>query len=220
MKLSPLICGVWLFACVSSWASDQAPRLLEIMDGGGRLIFDLNTVKIIEPGRFSIIESKIDDPDRMMFRLKTLAALRPYCERPDGQYPAPANFLALGEPNVPVRAIEVKSGPFGDTILKMVSWTYPYRQLGPAPASVRCKSSNPNRTDVDLLLADVAQIATGVQSRILYDCKRALWAALANNDEEDLTTVKTAPVQKGTQTFTNYLSICSTVTHEKPYVPQ
>jgi hypothetical protein len=219
MKMSPLICCVWLLACVPSWASDQAPRLLEIMDGSGRLIFDLNTVKIIEPGRFSIIESKIDDPDRMVFRLKTLIALRPYCERPHGQYPAPANLLALGEPNMPIRAIEVKSGPFGDTILKMVSWTYPYRQLGPTPASVHCKSSNPNRTDADLIVADVAQVANGIQSRVIYDCKHALWAVLAN-DEEDPASAKTAPVQKGTQTFTNYMSICSTVMHEKPYVPQ
>ena len=223
MKMSPLICSAWLLACCPLWASDQQPRFLEIMDGGGRLIFDFNTVKIIQPGRFSIIESKIDDPDRMRFRLRILIALRSYCERADGQYPAPADFLMLGLPNMPVKNIEVKSGQeqIGDTTVpfRMVSWSYPYRQLGPAAASVHCKSFNPNRTDVDLVLEDVARIANGTRSRVLYDCKQGLWGVLANEDD-DPSKAQTLHVQKGTRAFTNYLSMCRTVTNEEPYVPK
>ena len=124
---------------------------------------------------------------------------------------------------MPVKNIEVKSGQeqIGDMTVpfRTVSWSYPYRQLGPAPASVHCKSLNPNRTDVDLVLEDVARIANGTRSRVLYDCKQGLWGVLANEDD-DPTKAQTLHVQEGTRAFTNYLSMCWAVTSEEPYVPK
>jgi hypothetical protein len=46
----------------------------------------------------------------MKFKLKVLSTLQTYCTRPDGQYPAPADVLTLGTPDIPIKSIEVKSG--------------------------------------------------------------------------------------------------------------
>ena len=81
------------------------------------------------------------------------------------------------------------------------------------------QSFNPNRTDVDLVLEDVARIANGTRSRVLYDCKQGLWGVLANEDD-DPTNAQILNVQKGTRAFTNYLSMCRAVTREEPYVPK
>jgi hypothetical protein len=70
-----------------------------------------------------------------------------------------------------------------------------------------------------LVLEDVARIANGTPSRVLYDCKQGLWGDLANEDD-DPTKAQTLHVQKGTRAFANYLSMCRTVTNEEPYVAE
>jgi len=211
MKMLLHICSAWLLVSCPSWASDQNARFLEIMDGGGRRIFDLNAVEIIEPGRFSVIERKIDDPDRMRMRLKILIALRRYCERPDGQYSAPTDFLTLGIPIIPVKKVEVKAG--------VVSWAYPYRQLGPTAASVHCKSFDPTRSEIDLFLEDMVTVTDGLPSKVVYDCNQGRWGVVPNT-ADDPANAQTRNVEKGTQAFANYLSICRAVTREQPYVPE
>ena len=67
---------------------------------------DLNTVQIIQPGRFTVIETTIDNPDMMRFELKVLAVLRTYCARAAGQYAAPADLLMLGPPDMPVKKLK------------------------------------------------------------------------------------------------------------------
>jgi hypothetical protein len=106
MKLSPLICIMWLIACCPSWARDQKERFLEIPNDKTTVTFDLNTVQIIHPGRFTIIETEIDNPDMMRFELKVLAVLRTYCARAAGQYAAPADLLMLGPPDMPVKKLK------------------------------------------------------------------------------------------------------------------
>ena len=45
------------------------------------MTYDLDTVQVVQPGRFAVIETTIDNPDVMRFELKVLGTLRPYCAR-------------------------------------------------------------------------------------------------------------------------------------------
>jgi hypothetical protein len=181
------------------------------MDGGGRLIFDLNTVKMIEPGRFSLTERRIDELDIMRLRLKVLTTLQRYCERADGTYPAPTDFLTLGAPNLPVKNIEVGRG--------LVTWPYPYKRLGPTAAAVHCKSSDPARSEIDLFLDDISPIINGFPSNVLYDCNKGLSGTLVT-ENDDPTNTQTSSVQKDARVFANYVVACRAVMHEQPYIPQ
>jgi hypothetical protein len=140
MKLSPLICIMWLITCCPSWARDQEKRFLEFPNDTDTVTVDLNTVQIIQPGRFTVIETTIDNPDMMRFELKVLATLRTYCARAVGQYPAPTDLLMLGPPDMPVKNIEVSR--------KMVVWYYPYKRLQGGAGGLDCRSGN--RTEQDL----------------------------------------------------------------------
>ena len=125
MKLSPLICTIWLVASCPSWAGDQEKRFLEFPSGIDTTTFDLTTVQMVQPGRFTIISTTIDDLDVMKFELTVLDTLRAYCTRPDGKYPAPAKLLALGPPDMPIKSIEVRN----QNQTRTVEWDYPYKRL-------------------------------------------------------------------------------------------
>ena len=101
MKLSPLIFSVLLIACGPSLADDNE-RFVEFPWFAGKTrTYDLRTVQIIQPGRFTILSTSIDDGDVMKFRLKALDTLRSYCKRPDGSYPPPTDLFILGPPDLP-----------------------------------------------------------------------------------------------------------------------
>jgi len=91
-----------LAASCPSWASEQQNRFIEFPSAINTLIYDLDTVRIVTPGRFTIISTRIDNPDVMKFELNTLTALKSYCTRPDGKYPAPSDLFQLGQPDLPV----------------------------------------------------------------------------------------------------------------------
>jgi len=110
MKLARLTCAVWLVGSCPSWAGDQEKRFLEFPTDYNTTTFDLNTVQIVQPGKFTITSTTIHDPDVMKLELKALAILRTYCARADGEYPAPSDVFTLGPPDMPVELIVVKSG--------------------------------------------------------------------------------------------------------------
>ena len=56
-------------------SSGQAGRFLESSGSGDTTTFDLNTVQKMQPGRFTIISTSIDEPDVMKFRLKAFYAV-------------------------------------------------------------------------------------------------------------------------------------------------
>jgi hypothetical protein len=210
MKLLPLICTIWLIAyCCPSWAGDR--RFLELPAfGRATTTFDLGTVQIIQPGRFTIIETTIDDPDVMKFKLKVLDTLRSYCARPEGKYPVPPDVFTLGPPDMPVKNIEVKHNHLK---LKLVYWSYPYKVLAafsPGFLGISCVGSEYG--------VFRAQITNGIRTKHLYDCKRGLEGFVL--DENDTTKAVTGFVRKGTYAFEYYLSVCRAVTHEDPYVPK
>jgi hypothetical protein len=126
LKLLPLICAAYFVASCSALADDQQKRFIEFPDGGDMTTYDLNTVQLIQPGKFTIIYTVVSNPDFMRLELKALDILREYCKRDDGLYPAPTDLLTLGPSDMPVKNIEVKNV---DAQTKRTSWSYPYSKF-------------------------------------------------------------------------------------------
>jgi len=166
MKLSPLICVMWLIACCPSWARDQEKRFLEFPNDKDTVTFDLNTVQIIQPGRFTIIDTTIDNPDVMRFELKVLATLRTYCARAVGQYPAPAELLMFGPPDMPVKNIDVTINQT-PPVIKRILWHYPYKRLQRYAGILDCRYGN--RTEQDLYSEAWSLITNGLRSKDIFD---------------------------------------------------
>lgn len=132
MKAIPLIFAVWIVVSCPSWAIDNQDRFIEFPGDNSTETYDLSTVQMIQPGRFTIISTTIDNPDVMKFELIVLGKLQGYCARPDGKYAAPAEILTLGLSDMPVESIEVESNKKYHT--RTVNWSYPYkRKAGPRP---------------------------------------------------------------------------------------
>ena len=123
MKQSPLIFLMTLIGCFQSLADQDNKRFVEFQGLGSTETYDLSTVQMLQPGRFTIVSTRIDDADVMKSELKVLDTLRTYCKQPDGKYPAPTDFFALGPPDLPIATIDVKSYSSGP---KYVYWYYPY----------------------------------------------------------------------------------------------
>jgi hypothetical protein len=206
MKPLPLICSIWLAAFCPSWASDQQNRFVEFPSQIDTLTFDLDTVQIISPGRFTIMSTKIDNPDVMKFELNTLTSLKSYCTRPDGKYPAPSDLFQLGQPDLPVGQIEVETHAPD----KWVFWKYPYRRLELNPAiSFHCKTFG----------GSYNVITNGFRQKQVFDCKRDLSGWLGD-ESDDPSNAFMMPVKSGTNGWGWYDGVCRAVTHQEPYQPE
>lgn len=213
-KLSPLICAVCFVACCSAWADDQQKRFIEFPSRRSMTTFDLNTVQLIQPGRFTIIYTVVSIPDFMRFELKVLDTLRAYCTRNDGSYPAPTDLLTLGPPDMPVKNIEVKTV---DAKAKGIHWWYPYsgltdpiRARDPDLMVFFCKRPKAYEDARRLILG-------GIRDTMLYDCRRGLMAYLLAPEDVG---GKPFPVRKSTLAEQYYERVCLAVTDEKPYPAQ
>jgi hypothetical protein len=214
MKLWPLICSVWLIASCPLWAADQE-RLIEFQGPKQSKIYDLATVRTIQPGRFTIVGTSIDNPDVMQLELKVLEALQKYCTYNDGQYPAPTDLLVLGPPDMPVTNIDVKHVKrFNGERYKRAIWFYPYKKLavGEEPEFGFLECDRPDTEARNL-------ITNGVRTRELFDCKRGLWGKLFN-ENGDPAEAFTHVVPVDSLAFRYYWTACRAVTHEEPYVPK
>jgi hypothetical protein len=116
----------------SAHAQDMQNSFVEFKDKKRTTTYDLRTVKVIQPGKFVIVETDLDHPDVMRFKLKVLDTLRSHCARPDGSYPAPADVFTLGPPDMPVKEIEVSQSDQKTAHFtfhyKVASWWLPYRK--------------------------------------------------------------------------------------------
>jgi hypothetical protein len=88
--------------------------------------YDLRTVEVIQPGKFVIVKTWINDPDVMRFKLKVLDTLHSHCSRSVGSYPAPADVFTLGPADMPVKEIEVREFTNNNYRYKVASWWLPY----------------------------------------------------------------------------------------------
>jgi hypothetical protein len=209
-----------LAAVSTARAGDEDRRFLEFTGGGDTTTYDLNTVQIIQPGRFTIVSATIDIPDLMRFKLKVLDTLQTYCTRADGQYPPPADLLMLGPPDMPVKSIDVGSNP--TNLVKRILWFYPYRRLAVSMEQgleqtfeiLSCNLGS-EAEDRSYFRKAMAVITDGSRLKHLFDCRRGLMGFFLDDNKDALTGF----VPKGTQAFEQYLSVCRAVTHEAPYVP-
>src|SRR5262245_58074918 len=86
----------------SAHPQDIQKSFVEFKDEQQTRSYDLRTVEVIQPGKFVIAETVLDQPDVMRFNLKVLDTLRSHCGRPDGSYPAPGEVFTLGPADMPV----------------------------------------------------------------------------------------------------------------------
>jgi hypothetical protein len=202
-------------------AGDEDRRFLKFPNGNATTTYDLNTVQIIQPGRFTIVSTTMNSPDVMKFELGALDTLQTYCAHADGKYPAPENVLTLGPPDMPVQSIDVGSNPTSHA--KRILWFYPYKKLAvsmghglleQAMTILSCNLGS-EKEDRSYFWQARAMITDGSQQKYLYDCKRGLMGFFLDDKKDALTDF----VPKGTRAFEQYLSVCRAVTHEAPYVP-
>jgi hypothetical protein len=218
MKTLSLICTISLVASCPSWAGDKDGRFLEFQLENGTQTYDLSTAQMIQPSRFTIVSTTIDNPDVMRFELGALDTLRNYCARVDGKYPVPANVFTLGPPDMPVQNIDVASNPTNSD--KRILWSYPYKRLtvhdlGQTITVLSCNLAS-KKEDLSYFWKAKAMITDGTRQKSLFDCKRGLMGFYLYDKEDALTDF----VLKGTQAFEEYRSVCRAVTHEAPYLPE
>jgi hypothetical protein len=208
---------------------DQDSQFLEISEDTETVIFDLATVRVIIPGRFTIVQTYIDHPDTMKFKLTVLDTLRNYCSLHDGRYQAPESLFTLGRPDMPIERIEVSSSSalrgITNCPFKSASWSYPYDRLamhfkdhslagkGFLNCQQWCKSGD------ELYLSERAVILNGLRTSELYDCKRGLTGTFISDVDNDPAKVTVLTVRPGTFAFAHYTKICERVVHEMPFIP-
>ena len=243
MKLSPLIFSVLLIACGPSLAAEDE-RFVEFRELPAKTrTYDLRSVQMIQPGRFTILSTSIDDPDVMRFELKALDTLRNYCKRADGSYPAPTDLFTLGPPDLPIKNIEVKSyqsesaGSIRQS--KSAAWHYPYKRLAiegrggfsQDEVDFFCKDTINPKKDEEEYSKQRKSITNGTTEKELFDCKRGLRGHFVTFEDEpvnsphrfwpsDPTNVHMDTLTPHSYNDTWYQGICLRVTHEKPYSPE
>jgi hypothetical protein len=213
-------------------ANSQTPGASSADDGKNRFVaierqdeivtYDLTTVQMIQPGKFSVIQTTIAPPDVMKFKLKVLETLRTFCTRPDGKYPIPSEVFTLGPPDMSVENVEVGS----QENFKMASWKLPYRRLavifatGPAEgfSFLHCKQPD-NQTEEQLYWSQRNLITNGLQVKELFDCKRGLDGMFLHEDD-DPRKVITGFVRQGSRIERDYFAVCYRVMQEPPYLPE
>jgi hypothetical protein len=188
------------------------------------MTYDLNTVQVILPGKFTVIGTSIDNPDLMRLRLAVLDTLRSYCSKPAGSYPPPGDLFTVSKPDMPVQNIIVSSRPAevgGKTHpFKQVAWEMPYQRLAikseQRPSAFDCEG--PQVTSIDEEYHGLRSlILNGTRSKTMYDCKHGL-VGFFINDEDDISKVFSGPVGGG---YTrDYLALCYKLTKVAPYLPQ
>jgi hypothetical protein len=215
--ISATVLGI---AICRPFAQDMQNTFVEFKEEKQTRTYDLRTVIIIEPGKFVITETVIDNPDVTRFKLKVLDTLRPLCARPVGSYPAPTDILTLGPPDMPVQEIEVKlldpSKGGANYRLKVVSWLLPY--FGAGDKSYRCNP--PGRTEGEEYVDHRNVILNGIKNKIIFDCNRGLQGELFDEQENDYMNIRLYPILNGTFVAGYYNGVCRMVTKKDPYIPE
>lgn len=206
--------SVGLTLGTSASRAGQGKRFLQLrFDAESTVTFDLATVQILQPGRFTIIATTMDDPDVMRFKLRALNAADTFCGLSVGKYPMPKTLFTLGPPNMPVQDIVVGKNMQN---AKYVQWSYPYLRLAFNAHSenegiLLCGRSSEYMQNRELIL-------NGLQDKELFDCERGLTGTFLDQNE-DPTKAMTYVVRAGTIGARIYNSVCRAVTHTEPYDP-
>jgi hypothetical protein len=217
-------CSIALLTSVlatSAHPQDMHSSFVEFKGYSSTTTYDLRTVKIIQPGKFVIIETVLDNPDMMRFRLKVLDTLRSHCARPEGLYPVSAEVFTLGPADMPVKEIEVRvSSPEAGTNFrwKFASWWLPYFKTmagtGPRSESYRC--NQPYHTETEEYLEHRNVILNGIRNKVLFDCNRGLQGEFFDEDDKD--PIHVDPVENDTVGSSYYIGVCRAVNRKDPYL--
>jgi hypothetical protein len=81
-------------------------RWVELDYNDSTITYDLTTVQMLDPGRFTIISNTQDHPDVIRLKLAVLTTLKSYCGRPDGEYPPPSKLFTLVPPDMAIENIK------------------------------------------------------------------------------------------------------------------
>jgi hypothetical protein len=209
-------------------ASDQSDRFLELPGGPVNWTYDLHTVDLVEPGKFTVTAILGWNPEVMRFKLNALDTLRALCNRSDGQYPAPAGLLTLGEPDMPVKTIRVRTGSNqAGRDEKTVEWAVPYRRLAnpngrgglkEEVSFVVCWGGNP--PDGNQWYSEERNaIMTTSSVKYLFDCDRGVMGSFVD-DRDDASKALMGSVRTGFRIggmVRDYLAVCQKVTGKDPW---
>lgn len=211
---------LWMLLTLAGQTPAHAQsRWVELDYDTSTITYDLTTVQMLDPGRFTIIGNSQDHPDVIRFRLAVLTALKSYCGRPDGEYNPPSELFTLGHPDMPVEKIKVKTQP-GSKPFKNVVWDFPYRRLanglhegigffdceGPAVESID--------KEYDGLKSS---IMNGIASKELYDCRHGVMGLFLNIDDTPPKAVTTTDIRGAY--LSAYLRLCPAIVGGLPYMP-
>jgi hypothetical protein len=223
-----VLCCWALLPATSAHPQDMQNSFVEFKGKQWTRTFDLRTVEVIQPGKFVIVETVLDHPDVMRFKLKVLDTLRSHCARPVGSYPAPADVFTLGPPDMSVKEIEVEQ--FDQQLAghnihrKVASWWLPYRKtmIGNGASAETYRCNPPLRTEAEEYLDHRNTILNGLRTKVLFDCNRALHGDFLGLDKEenDYRKVRLYPVEKDTMGGQYYAGVCRAVTRKDPYISE
>lgn len=196
----------------SASATDQGKRFLEFSSDNDTITFDLNTVQIVDPGRFTVVGTTIDNLDVLKFKLRVVGTLKGFCTRPVGKYATPQDLLALGPADMPIQNIEVQ----GDSTRKTVLWYFPYERLALGTASK--PSEGFKLIFCNDIIGEYRDVTNGFRMKELFDCKRALHGLFLNPDDDPSKAV-TSVVNFNTEVGRYYVGVCNAVLNRDVYIP-
>jgi hypothetical protein len=210
-----------LLTATSAHAEDVQISFVEFKDEKEITTYDLRTVEVIQPGKFVIVETVLDNPDVMKFELKVLDTLRSHCARPVGFYTAPAEVFTLGPPDMSVKEIEVSLVPLAagtNRSVKVASWWLPYSKMK-VGAGAHNESYMCNTTKEEYIERRNV-ILNGIKNKFLFDCNRGLRGVFFDQDESDYRKARVYTVQNGTVGAIYYKGVCRAVTRKDPYLSE
>jgi hypothetical protein len=192
------------------------------------ITYDLTTVQMIQPGKFTIISTTIYHPDVMKFKLVVLDTLRSYCRLPDGKYDPPVKLFTLGKPDMPVEKIEIETKQTdngGSKKFKHVIWRMPYRKLARNGQTgleedigfFTCEGPAVKSADEDY--EEMRSVTmNGTSMKEMYDCKHGVMGTFIHTDDP-LSKVIAGTNIRGAF-LKAYLGLCRAVTGEAPYISE
>lgn len=208
-----------------SWrpATLAQSRWIELDYDESTTTYDLTTVQMLDPGRFTISSNSQDHPDVIQLKLAVLTTLKSYCGRPDGEYVPSSELFTLGSPDMPVENIKVETLPgAGIGPFKHVVWDLPYRRLAlkyPNGSKENIEFFDCNGRVSDDKEYDVLQslIMNGTALKTLYDCRHGVLGFFLNTDDPPSKAITGTNIQGGY--LDAYLRLCPVIVGGSPYMP-
>jgi hypothetical protein len=212
-----------LFIFLSDDVAFGQSRWIELELEDGKITYDLTTVQLLDPGRFTILSKNQENADVIQLDLKILETLKSYCDRPDGNYVPPKEVFVMGPPDMDIKKILVKTSP-GVKPFKNVTWSIPYRRLALNVGSeLREKFSffdcmGPSVDSIDKEFQTMRYIImNGIEARELYDCRHGIMGRFLNKDDPPSKAITTTNI-RGVY-LAAYIRLCIAVVGGIPYQP-